>query len=332
MALDTLCPRVGRFSRIDGCMFGFLSEEEILKLSTVEVRELKGLSVLGIGEPDGLHDPRMGTLTHRDKSICPVCFNPHRFCPGHIGHIKLVVPLYSPTTFRYLDLILTRKCYNCHRLMFHNRILEVFKHKLKAIEQGFIFNINSLSDLVDLMEESQSGEASKALLTRNSVSKRKKKMKHKKSKRNSKSKSKNKRKRNADDSDSEFEREVNRAIDVREMSEDSGDSVDDMDQDESGDSEHSGDSDDGDDDDHESDAERPVNLDFLNSGHMKGTRQSLLQVRGQLFEFGHILSFYQNTTLSLRTLSTLCTLQKLKFLTLFPFVSDLQSIGFPITI
>ena len=132
------------WDEITGCSFGFYTEDEIREMSACEITEMKGLSQFGYGERNGWYDPHMGTLNAGE--VCMTCHLNHRFCPGHIGHIELCVPIYNPLLFKYIKDILNRKCYNCHRLLFTDYQRELLEIKLKTIENGYLFNIDTIDD------------------------------------------------------------------------------------------------------------------------------------------------------------------------------------------
>ena len=285
MATNTLLPLQCKFNTLEACMFGFYSEDEIRKLSCCEVKEPKGISVLQLGESNGLHDPRMGTLSTSQQEMCPICYNNHYHCPGHIGHIRLRVPIYNPTIFKFVDQILTRKCYNCHCLLYDDNTIEVIQHKLKTLEKGYIFNINSIENDINLLEEAYSQKVTKQLFD-NSLTKKKLKIKKKNKKKKSKKKLKkhkrHKKKKwrsqfedDESDSDSDSDPESELGINIMSSSDD-----EDIGNDENNDEEKNAAS------------SKPINLDFLDEGIMKATRQSVLKLRWRLFEFSQPIICY----------------------------------------
>lgn len=78
--------------RISGVQFSLLSPEEILKQSVVEVT--KPLTYEnGRPVPGGLNDPKMGVIEYGEK--CKTCHLDQERCPGHFGHIDLVIPVFN---------------------------------------------------------------------------------------------------------------------------------------------------------------------------------------------------------------------------------------------
>ena len=67
-------------------------------------------------------------------------------CPGHFGHIELVVPLYHPLLFSSLVDLLRMKCLACHKLALSNRELMVFKTKFMLLENGGYHQLQELEN------------------------------------------------------------------------------------------------------------------------------------------------------------------------------------------
>lgn len=61
----------------------------------------------------GLYDPALGPLEL--GALCTTCKLTSDDCPGHCGHIEMVVPVYNPVFFPQMFNILKRKCFHCHK-------------------------------------------------------------------------------------------------------------------------------------------------------------------------------------------------------------------------
>jgi hypothetical protein len=61
----------------------------------------------------GLYDPALGPL--EIGALCATCRLSSDDCPGHCGHIEMVVPVYNPVLFPQMFNILKRKCFLCHK-------------------------------------------------------------------------------------------------------------------------------------------------------------------------------------------------------------------------
>lgn len=98
----------------------------------------------------------MGAMSNQIKDErCLTCNQHHAHCPGHFGHIHLSCPVFNPTLFKYLDCILNCKCYNCHRLLFDDSIIQIIEHKLRTIDKGFIFDLSSIDSEKQKLIESK---------------------------------------------------------------------------------------------------------------------------------------------------------------------------------
>lgn len=99
---------------------------EGVKLSLYTANEIKNLSVKRITNPEtfdsllhpnygGLYDPSLGP-TDRDD-LCETCGQNSVYCPGHMGHIELPLPVYHPLFMKILIQILRSSCFCCHKLL-----------------------------------------------------------------------------------------------------------------------------------------------------------------------------------------------------------------------
>lgn len=123
--------------RLSGVSFTFLTDEDILKLSVVECRNLQTFDHLDRPSDEGLHDKKMGVSPFGDRNeTCRTCGQTANFCTGHHGHIELVCPLYNPFMIREMYRLLKSKCFHCHRLRIHPSKVGIFESALKLIKAG----------------------------------------------------------------------------------------------------------------------------------------------------------------------------------------------------
>ena len=92
--------------------FSTYSDDELRKLSVVQVHSSEQRDAMNRPLPGGLYDPKMGPTD--DYSSCPTCGLDYRHCPGHLGRIELVLPVYLPVLFPVLVKMLRAKCMHCH--------------------------------------------------------------------------------------------------------------------------------------------------------------------------------------------------------------------------
>ena len=94
--------------------FGTLSDEEVRKMSTVQVKDTT-IYYRGLPNPYGINDHRMGTVDRR--LLCGTCCRDVKECQGHVGHIELSFPMYH---IGFLDVCfktLRCVCFTCSRIM-----------------------------------------------------------------------------------------------------------------------------------------------------------------------------------------------------------------------
>lgn len=93
--------------------FSILSPELIEKWSVCEVFDSTKYQK-GIPKPNAINDPRMGTVDRRIP--CSTCRKNINGCNGHIGHIKLTVPLYNVCFLPFVVKVLNCICYFCSKI------------------------------------------------------------------------------------------------------------------------------------------------------------------------------------------------------------------------
>tara|TARA_Y100000816_G_scaffold291796_1_gene284407 strand:- start:838 stop:5418 length:4581 start_codon:yes stop_codon:yes gene_type:complete len=116
-------------SKINNIQFGVLSNEMILKLSTVEVTEGAYYDSNGDPKINGLFDPRMG-VTERGKR-CKTCEQDYITCPGHLGHINLAKPVFNLQFEDAIMKISKMVCVRCSKLLV-NKNHSIIKNLIKS--------------------------------------------------------------------------------------------------------------------------------------------------------------------------------------------------------
>lgn len=78
---------------------------------------------------------------------CSTCRLDQRFCPGHIGHIELPIPVYNPLFFSQMYILLRSACLYCYS--FRLKALEVHRYvcKLRLLQHGLITECKAIDDL-----------------------------------------------------------------------------------------------------------------------------------------------------------------------------------------
>jgi len=81
--------------RVRGVHFAALGEEELQAAAAVRVLSPLAWDETGRAVPGGLYDPRMGPAERVD-GLCKTCGLGYAQCPGHLGYLKLMMPLFNP--------------------------------------------------------------------------------------------------------------------------------------------------------------------------------------------------------------------------------------------
>jgi DNA-directed RNA polymerase I subunit RPA1 len=85
--------------------------------------------------------------TNRFFCRCSTCGLDDRFCPGHIGHIELPIPVYNPMFFAQMYTFLRSSCLFCHRFRLKDVEVHRFKCKLQLLQYGLVFESMELDNL-----------------------------------------------------------------------------------------------------------------------------------------------------------------------------------------
>ncbi|KAK5964405.1 DNA-directed RNA polymerase subunit [Trichostrongylus colubriformis] len=86
---------------------------EIEKLSVLRITQTRSFDEVGHPIRGGLYDPALGPTEPRDR--CETCNQYEVQCPGHVGHIRLDVPVFNPILYSFCFNLLKGSCVQCHR-------------------------------------------------------------------------------------------------------------------------------------------------------------------------------------------------------------------------
>lgn len=143
-------------SEIASVDFSVLSDDEIRLLSAKQVTNPVVFDNLGHPISGGLYDLSMGAFL---RNICHTCGLDDKFCPGHLGHIELPVPVYNPLFFNQLYILLRSTCLYCHHLRMDAKEVHEFECKLRLIQYGLLEEAQELENLRPVsLEEAEEGE------------------------------------------------------------------------------------------------------------------------------------------------------------------------------
>ncbi|KAI3404092.2 RPA190 [Candida oxycetoniae] len=125
--------------------FGVLSDEEIQKLSAKQITNPVVFDNLGHPVNGGLYDLSLGAFL---RNVCTTCGLDEKFCPGHMGHIELPVPVYNPMFFNQLYILLRSSCLYCHKFKMNWLESNLFKCKLQLVQYGLLLECTELENMM----------------------------------------------------------------------------------------------------------------------------------------------------------------------------------------
>lgn len=133
----------GATESIEAVRFGFFTDEEVRKHSFVQSTSADLLHGV-VPAPGGLYDPLLGPLD--DRAPCKSCGQSGR-CPGHCGHVALILPVYNPLLFNMLYAVLQRTCFFCHHFRAIRSKVENCISQLELIMKGNVIGAKNLDSL-----------------------------------------------------------------------------------------------------------------------------------------------------------------------------------------
>ncbi|CAD1810725.1 RNA polymerase Rpb1, domain 5 family protein [Candida parapsilosis] len=132
-------------SEITSVDFGVLSDNEVQKLSSKQITNPIVFDNLGHPVNGGLYDLSLGAFL---RNVCTTCGLDEKFCPGHMGHIELPVPVYNPMFFNQLYIFLRSSCLYCHHFKLSHLEVHLFKCKLQLIQYGLLLECSELENIM----------------------------------------------------------------------------------------------------------------------------------------------------------------------------------------
>ncbi|KAG0711590.1 DNA-directed RNA polymerase I subunit RPA1 [Chionoecetes opilio] len=135
-------------SRIEDIGFRIYTDDEIHRISQVEITNDESLNELGHIIPSGLYDLHMGPMPGKCREICETCGNTNLTCQGHCGHIDLPLPVYNPFFYSVLNKLLRAMCYSCFRIQVRGHHIVLLKYQMKLLDAGYGHEALELEDVV----------------------------------------------------------------------------------------------------------------------------------------------------------------------------------------
>lgn len=121
----------------DSLSLGLFSSEEIKKLSVVKI--ITPLTFNAIGHPlnGGLYDPCLGPVEKHGLQ-CTTCNKSSLYCPGHMGHIELPLPVVNPLFHKIVFNILKLTCLKCYRILITDIQKMILIARLRLLDSGLV--------------------------------------------------------------------------------------------------------------------------------------------------------------------------------------------------
>lgn len=130
---------------IGGLLFSNYTSEEIRRLSVKELTASQSIDRLGAPVPGGPYDLALGPFDKNDR--CFTCGQGFVACPGHLGHISLVLPVYNPVFFRNLVNVLRGCCLHCHTILCSHAEKYLFSMQMLYLKHGQMNQMDALQSI-----------------------------------------------------------------------------------------------------------------------------------------------------------------------------------------
>ncbi|CAK9436049.1 uncharacterized protein LODBEIA_P06070 [Lodderomyces beijingensis] len=141
-------------SEITSVDFGVLSDGETQKLSAKQIVNPIVFDNLGHPVQGGLYDLSLGAFL---RNVCTTCGLDEKFCPGHMGHIELPVPVYNPMFFNMMYIYLRSSCLYCHRFKLSQLEVNFFMNKLELVQYGLLLECEELEHIATSSRSKKNG-------------------------------------------------------------------------------------------------------------------------------------------------------------------------------
>ncbi|KAL0271516.1 UNVERIFIED_CONTAM: hypothetical protein PYX00_008585 [Menopon gallinae] len=152
---------------MDALAFRLFTEDDIRKMSVLEVVTPDSFDTIGHPLKGGLYDFTLGPSGMQTDS-CLTCKQTTRYCPGHFGHIELPLPVINPLFMKEICALIRSSCKSCSRIATPLRYKWLLMYQMKLINAGYVTEAQELTHIIStqegLMEEHAGGEEPKDVL------------------------------------------------------------------------------------------------------------------------------------------------------------------------
>uniref|UniRef100_A0A915PTK2 DNA-directed RNA polymerase subunit n=1 Tax=Setaria digitata TaxID=48799 RepID=A0A915PTK2_9BILA len=145
---DTYSPGHEPYKVLDRLQLRCYLPHEVERISVLRITETKTFDEIGHPVSGGLYDSRLGPLETFDT--CETCHQQGNFCPGHMGHIQLDVPVFNPLLFDFTFSLMKGTCVQCHRLTCNSSGLpaKLLLAQLRAVDLGLVAVAQELNGFI----------------------------------------------------------------------------------------------------------------------------------------------------------------------------------------
>lgn len=91
----------------------------------------------------------MGVSPYDRISRCVTCGQEGTECPGHSGHIELLLPVYNPLLTERLLRLIKSKCFSCHKLRIPKEKIKNFWVIFSLIKLGYVLEAREFKAIID---------------------------------------------------------------------------------------------------------------------------------------------------------------------------------------
>ncbi|KAK9241224.1 hypothetical protein V1525DRAFT_392485 [Lipomyces kononenkoae] len=131
-------------SEVTEVEFGYFTARDIKNLSVKQITHPQVFDSLGHPISGGLHDLALGAY---DKTPCATCRLDARFCPGHIGHIELPIPVYNPLFFSQMYILIRSACLYCYSFRLNRLEIHRYECKLRLLQYSLVTECEMLEEI-----------------------------------------------------------------------------------------------------------------------------------------------------------------------------------------
>lgn len=129
--------------------FRMYTEEDIVKISVMQIVSEEAINKLGHCSRGGIYDLRLGPLSRITDSMCETCNLKSESCMGHCGHISLPLPVYNPVFIPHLAKMLRNICLSCGRLHADPVSVLLLECKMRLLAQGYCHEALTVDTIAD---------------------------------------------------------------------------------------------------------------------------------------------------------------------------------------